>query len=55
MAWWSSACTSPLEKVVFDITSRSLPEKLSILKELWISEWGLLLMKIMGLDWKGAM
>ena len=29
MAWWSSVCTSPLEKVVLDTTSRSLPEKLS--------------------------
>ena len=29
MAWQSSACTSPLEKVVLNLTSRSLPEKLS--------------------------
>ena len=63
MAWWRSACTSPLEKVVLETTSRSLPEKLSNVqsgnlkswKNLWMLEWELLLVEIMKLDWAGTM
>ena len=63
MAWWRSAWTSPLGKVMLETTSRSLPEKLSNVqsgnlnswKNLWTPDWGLLLVKVMKLDWAGTM